>query len=167
MGLLSGCLGLKKLAFLQERDDRFPQRSQNENPGKPIPATIASLSCLISFLQLSHFLTSMGPGVCDDNLWVADGFQFLDPNRVILQLIVVSAELLRAAHIFVTMVFGFLQNRVELGDDLVDFLLHAIDSSVLRREFLIHSLQNDGSLLCQQFLDLRNDRRLSFGMRGC
>ncbi len=37
----------------------FPQRSQNENSGKPIPATIASLSCLISFLQLSHFLTSI------------------------------------------------------------------------------------------------------------
>ncbi len=107
------------------------------------------------------------PGVCDDTLWMADCFQFLDPNRVILQLIVVSAELLRAAHIFLTMVLGFLQNRVELGNDLVDFPLHAIDSSVLRREFLIHSLQNDGSLLCQQFLDLRNDRRLSFGMRGC
>ena len=126
----------------------FPQRSQNENSGKPIPATIASLSFLISFLQLSHFLTSIGRE-CDDNLWVVDGFQFLDPNRVILQLIVVSAELLRATHIFVTMVFGFLQNRIELGDDLVDFPLHAIDSSVLRREFLIHSLQNDGSLLCQ------------------
>ena len=38
----------------------FPQRSQNENSGKPIPATTASLSCLISFLQLSHFLTSIG-----------------------------------------------------------------------------------------------------------
>jgi hypothetical protein len=38
----------------------FPQRSQNENSGKPIPATIASLSCSISFLQLSHFLTSVG-----------------------------------------------------------------------------------------------------------
>ena len=50
---------------------------------------------------------------------------------MILQLIVVSAELLRAAHIFVTMVLGFLQNRVELGNDLVDFPLHAIDSSVL------------------------------------
>ena len=82
---------------------------------------------------------------------MADCLQFLDPNRVILQLIVVSAELLRAAHIFVTMVLGFLQNRVELGDDLVDFPLHAIDSSVLRGEFLIHSLQNDGSLLRQQF----------------
>ena len=126
----------------------FPQRSQNENSGKPIPATIASLSCLISFLRLSHFLTSIGRE-CDDNLWVVDGFQFLDPNRVILQLIVVSAELLRATYIFVTMVFGFLQNRIELGDDLVDFPLHAIDSSVLCREFLIHNLQNDGSLLCQ------------------
>ena len=145
----------------------FPQRSQNENSGKPIPAPIASLSCLISFLQLSHFLTSISREFCDNNLWVADGFQFLDPNRVILQLIVVSAELLRTAHIFVTMVLGFLQNRVELDNDLVDFPLHAIDSSVLCGEFLIHSLQNDGSLLCQQFLDLRNDRRLSFGMRGC
>jgi hypothetical protein len=86
---------------------------------------------------------------------------------VILQLIVVSAELLRAAHIFVTMVLGFLQNRVELGNNLVDFPLHAIDSSVLRGKFLVHSLQNDGSLLRQQFFDLRNDRRSSFGMCGC
>ncbi len=38
----------------------FPQRSQNENSGKPTPATTASLSSLISFLQLSHFLTSIG-----------------------------------------------------------------------------------------------------------
>jgi hypothetical protein len=37
----------------------FPQRSQNENSGKPTPATIA-LTCLISFLELSHFLTSIG-----------------------------------------------------------------------------------------------------------
>src|ERR1043166_4433911 len=57
MGLLSGRLGLKKLAFLQERDDRF---SATLNSGKPIPAITASLSSLISFLQLSHFLTSIG-----------------------------------------------------------------------------------------------------------
>jgi len=63
-------------------------------------------------------------------LWIADGFQFLDPNRVILQLIVVSAELLRAAHIFMTTVLRFLQNRIELGNDLADFPLHAIDSCV-------------------------------------
>src|SRR6266481_7346840 len=94
-------------------------------------------------------------------LWIADGFQFLDPNRVILQLIVVSAELLRAAHIFMTTVLRFLQNRIELGNDLADFPLHAIDSWV--ESFSSTALQNDGSLLCQQFLDLRNDRRLSFG----
>jgi hypothetical protein len=110
----------------------FPQRSQNENSGKPTPATTASLSCLISFLQLSHFLTSIFREFCDDNLWIADGFQLLDPNRVILQLIIVSAELLRAAHIFLAMVLGFFQHRVELVNNLVDFLLHTIDSSFLR-----------------------------------
>ncbi len=40
---------------------------------------------------------------------------------MILQLIVVSAELLRAAHIFFSVVLGFLQNPVELGNDPVDF----------------------------------------------
>ena len=71
---------------------------------------------------------------------MVDGFQFLDPNRVILQLIVVSAELLRAAHVFLTTVLGFLQNRVELGNDFIDFPLHPIDSSVLGREASIQSL---------------------------
>src|SRR5713226_8385747 len=130
-----------------------------------ISATIASLSCLISFLQLSHFLTSIGQRVCDDKLWIADGFQFLDPNRVILQLIVVSAELLRAAHIFLTMVLGFIQNRVELGNDFIDFPLHPIDSSVLGREASIQSLvlgckacvnglKNHRSLIGEELLDI-------------
>ena len=88
---------------------------------------------------------------------MADCFQFLDPNRVILQLIVVSAELLRAADIFLTMVLGFFQNRVELVNDLVDFLLHAIDSSVLRREASIQSLV----LGCKAFVNgLKNHRSL-------
>lgn len=145
----------------------FPQRSQNENSRKPVPATTASLSCLISFLQLSHFLTSIGQEFVMIIYGLRMVVQFLDPNCVILQLIVVSAELLRAAHIFVTMVFGFLQNRVELGNDLVDFPLHAIDSSILRGKFIVHSLQNDGGLFCQQFLDLRNNQRSSFGILGC
>jgi len=59
---------------------------------------------------------------------------------VILQLIVVSAELLCAAHIFLTMVLGFLQNRVELSNDFIDFPLDPIDSSVLGREASIQSL---------------------------
>ncbi len=88
---------------------------------------------------------------------MADCLQFLDPNRVILQLIVVSAELLRAAHIFLTMVLGFLQNRIELVNDFVDFLLHPIDSSVLRREASIQSLV----LGCKAIVNgLKNHRSL-------
>ena len=52
--------GRRSLRFFRNAIIGFPQRSQNENSGKPIPATTASLNCLISFLQLSHFLTSMG-----------------------------------------------------------------------------------------------------------
>ncbi len=97
---------------------------------------------------------------------MADCFQFLDPNRVILQLIVVSAKLLRAAHIFLTMVLGFLQkNRVELVNDLVDFPLHPIDSSVLGREasiqslvlgreVLVNGLKNHRSLIGEELLDI-------------
>jgi len=96
---------------------------------------------------------------------MADCFQFLDPNRVILQLIVVSAELLRATHVFLTMVLGFLQNRVELGNDFIDFPLHPIDSSVLGREASIQSLvlgckacvnglKNHRSLIGEELLDI-------------
>ena len=46
--------GRRSLRFFRNAMIGFPQRSQNENSGKPIPATTASLSCLISFLQLSH-----------------------------------------------------------------------------------------------------------------
>ena len=46
-----------------------------------------------------------------------------------------------------------------------ELLLHPF---VLSREFLIHRLQNDGCLLRQQFLDLRNYGRLPFvSMCGC
>lgn len=56
----------------------FPQRSR-----------------LLDFLfAIIAFPNENRPRVCD--LWIADGFQFLDPNRVILQLIVASATLLRA-----------------------------------------------------------------------
>ena len=84
---------------------------------------------------------------------------------MILQLIVVSAKLLCAAHIFFTMVLGFLQNRVELGNDVIDFPLHPIDSSVLGREALIQSLvlgckacvnglKNHRSLIGEELLDI-------------
>src|SRR6266478_4243140 len=59
LGCYPVVLGWRSLRFFRDTMMGFPQRSQNENSGKPIPATIASLSCLISFLQLSHFLTSI------------------------------------------------------------------------------------------------------------
>src|SRR5713101_6761521 len=140
MGLLSGRLGLKKLAFLQERDDRFSTAFAELELWKTNSSDNRFVELFDFLFAVVAFPNEHRPGVCDDNLWIADCFQFLDPNRVILQLIVVSAELLCAAHIFLTMVLGFLQNRVELGNDFIDFPLHPIDSSVLCREASIQSL---------------------------
>ena len=50
---------------------------------------------------------------------MVDGFQFLDPNRVILQLIVVTAELLRADYIFFAMLLNFSQDCVQLVYDRI------------------------------------------------
>ncbi len=59
---------------------------------------------------------------------------------MILQLIVVPAELFRAGHIFLVMGLDLFQNRVELGNGFVDFPLHPIDSSVLGGEASVQSL---------------------------
>jgi len=58
---------------------------------------------------------------------------------MILQLIVVPAELFRAGHIFLVMGLDLFQ-RVELGNGFVDFPLHPIDSSVLGGEASVQSL---------------------------
>ena len=90
MGLLSGRLGLKKLAILQERDDWLSAASaENENSGQPSPTTISSSRRLISFLQLSHFLTSIG-----EKESCGCGLELCDPGLVFLQVVFVPAELL-------------------------------------------------------------------------
>ena len=113
----------------------FPQRSQNENSGKPIPATIASLSCLISFLQLSHFLTSV-----DKEELCLHGLELCDTSLVFPQLVFMPAKLMGASYIFIAVVLDSVQNCIELGDGFVHFPLYAIDSSVLRGKASIHSL---------------------------
>ncbi len=76
---------------------------------------------------------------------------------MILQLIVVPAELFRACHIFFLMGLDLFQNRVELGNGFIDFPLHPIDSSVLGGEASIQSLVLGGEALVD---GLKNNRGL-------
>jgi hypothetical protein len=69
----------------------FPQRPQNENSGQPSPTTISSSRRLISFLQLSHFLTSIG-----EKESCGCGLELCDAALVLLQLVFVPAELFGA-----------------------------------------------------------------------
>ncbi len=47
------------LCFLRMATIGLPHFLQKENPGQPSPATILSSRFLISFLQLSHFVTNI------------------------------------------------------------------------------------------------------------
>ncbi len=85
----------------------FPQRSQNENSGKANSGDNRVVELLDFLFAVVAFPNEHRPRVRDDNSWMVDGFQFLDPNRVILQLIVVTAELLRADYIFFAMLLNF------------------------------------------------------------
>jgi len=51
--------GWRSLRFFRNAMIGFPQRPQNENWGQANPAMISLSRPLISFLQLSHFLTSI------------------------------------------------------------------------------------------------------------
>ena len=76
---------------------------------------------------------------------------------MILQLIVVPAELFRAGHIFLVMGLNLFRNRVELGYGFVDLPLHPIDSSVLGGEASVQSLVLGGEALVD---GLKNNRGL-------
>src|SRR5438128_1041651 len=105
----------------------FPQRSQNENSGKPIPATTASLSCLISFLQLSHFLTSIG----EEELCL-HGLELCDASLVLFKFVLMAAQLFGTGYIFCAMILKFFQNRVQFSNDGIK----------LFTQLLVHPLLN-------------------------
>jgi len=72
-----------------------PQRPQNANSGQPSPTTTASSRPLISFLHLSHFLTS----IVEEEL-CRRGLELCDACLVLLQLVFVPAELLGTYGVF-------------------------------------------------------------------
>ena len=73
----------------------FPQRPQKENCGQTNPAMISLSRPLISFLQLSHFLTSIR-----ENELRRYGLELCDAALVLLQLVFVPAELLGTDCVF-------------------------------------------------------------------
>ena len=68
------------------------------------------------------------------------GLELCDASLVFPQLVFMPAKLVGAGYVFVAVVLDSLQNCIELGDDFVDFPLHAIDASVLCGKAPIHSL---------------------------
>jgi len=86
--------------------------------------------------------------VCDQ-LWIADRFQFFDSNCVILQLIIVPAELFSAGYIFVAMVFEFFQNRTQFRNDWIEFFIQLLVHLFLHK--LINGFENSIGLIGQKF----------------
>jgi hypothetical protein len=85
-----GSAGFRSLRFFRNAMIGFPQLPQNENSGQPSPMTTFSSRFLICFLQLSHFVTSIGEAeLCLRSL------ELCDAGLVLSQLVFVP-ELLRA-----------------------------------------------------------------------
>jgi len=60
----------------------LPQRSQNENSESQLRQQ-RGVELLDFLFAVVAFPNEHRPRVCDDNSWMVDGFQFLDPNPMI------------------------------------------------------------------------------------
>jgi hypothetical protein len=116
MGLLSGRLGLKKLAFLQERDDWL-----SATPAKRVPVPHANTGghCFLSIFNYSLTEITFSDEHVRDTLRSRTYFELLDSNRMVLQLVFVTAELLRADYIFLAMLLNFSQDCIQLVYDRI------------------------------------------------